>query len=110
MKNEVKRAAIGATVGVGAALLGVPAVISVLGFKATGIAAGSLAAKMMSAAAIANNGAVSAGSTVAVLQSIGAGGFSLGAKIGLMSTLGPLGAVAGSRLFNWKKNSDDKPK
>ncbi|XP_037235341.1 interferon alpha-inducible protein 27-like protein 2A [Falco biarmicus] len=110
MKNKVKGAAIGATVGVGVALFGVPAGVCVLGFKATGIAAGSLAAKMMSAAAIANNGAVAAGSTVAVLQSIGAGGFSLGAKIGLMSTLGPLGAVAGSRLFNWKKTSGDKPK
>ncbi|NXK06210.1 IF27A protein, partial [Herpetotheres cachinnans] len=82
----------------GVALLGIPTAICVLGFTGTGIAAGSVAAKMMSAAAIANNGGVAAGSAVAVLQSIGAGGFSLGAKIGLTSTLGPLGAVAGAKL------------
>lgn len=55
----------------GVVLFGVPAVVSALGFKAAGIAAGSIAAKMMSAAAIANNGGVAAGSTVAVLQSVG---------------------------------------
>ncbi|NXH68378.1 I27L1 protein, partial [Hydrobates tethys] len=80
------------------ALFGIPAGISALGFKATGIAAGSVAAKMMSAAAIANNGGVAAGSTVAVLQSIGAAGFSFATKIGLTSTLGPLGAAAGAKL------------
>ena len=38
---------------------------------AAGITAGSYAAGMMSAAAVANGGAVAAGSTVAVLQSLG---------------------------------------
>ena len=42
-----------------------------MGFTATGIAAGSFAASMMSSAAIANGGAVAAGSLVAVLQSAG---------------------------------------
>lgn len=45
--------------------------IGALGFTSAGIAAGSVAAKMMSAAAIANGGGVAAGSSVAVLQSIG---------------------------------------
>ncbi|NXP22616.1 IFI27 protein, partial [Scytalopus superciliaris] len=74
------------------ALVGIPACIAGLGFTGAGIAAGSIAAKMMSAAAIANGGGVAAGSTVAVLQSIGAAGFSLGAKIGLASSVGSLGA------------------
>ncbi|XP_027755841.1 interferon alpha-inducible protein 27-like protein 2A [Empidonax traillii] len=87
-------AAIGAAVGAGVALVGIPACIAGLGFTAGGIAAGSIAAKMMSAAAIANGGGVAAGSIVALLQSIGAAGFSLAAKIGLTTVLGSLGAVA----------------
>ncbi|NWS39804.1 IF27A protein, partial [Probosciger aterrimus] len=75
----------------GAVLVGIPVAVCALGFTGTGIAAGSMAAKMMSAAAIANGGAVPAGSTVAVLQSIGAAGLSLGAKIGLTSILGSSG-------------------
>ncbi|XP_059686784.1 interferon alpha-inducible protein 27-like protein 2A [Gavia stellata] len=94
----------------GVALVGIPAGICALGFTATGITAGSLAAKMMSVAAIDNNGGVAAGSTVAVLQSIGAAGFSLGAKIGLTSTLGPLGAAVGAKLFKGKTPPGDKPK
>ncbi|NXD64455.1 IFI27 protein, partial [Eolophus roseicapillus] len=82
----------------GAALVGIPAAVCALGFTGTGITAGSMAAKMMSAAAIANGGAVSAGSTVAVLQSIGAAGLSLGAKIGLTSILGSSGAAIGAKL------------
>uniref|UniRef100_A0A8B9R1S0 Interferon alpha-inducible protein 27, mitochondrial n=1 Tax=Anas platyrhynchos TaxID=8839 RepID=A0A8B9R1S0_ANAPL len=80
----------------GVALFGVPAAVSALGFKAGGIAAGSMAAKMMSVAAIANNGGVAAGSTVAVLQSVGAAGLSAGAKIGLSSALGTLGGIVGA--------------
>ncbi|NWU12559.1 IFI27 protein, partial [Cephalopterus ornatus] len=82
----------------GVALVAVPACIAGLGFTAGGIAAGSIAAKMMSAAAIANGGGVAAGSTVAVLQSVGAAGFSVAAKIGLMTGLGSLGAAAGASL------------
>lgn len=46
-------------------------VLGAVGFTSTGIAASSLAAKMMSAAAIANGGGVAAGSMVATLQSVG---------------------------------------
>lgn len=56
-----------AVVAVGA----VPAVLGAAGFTSAGIAASSLAAKMMSAAAIANGGGVAAGSLVATLQSVG---------------------------------------
>ncbi|NWI66630.1 IFI27 protein, partial [Todus mexicanus] len=76
-------------------IVSVPAVIGAMGFTGAGIAAGSLAAKMMSAAAIANGGGVAAGSTVAVLQSVGAAGLSLAVKIGLPSVLGSFGAAAG---------------
>ncbi|KAM9606586.1 interferon alpha-inducible protein 27-like protein 1 [Morphnus guianensis] len=110
MENTVKRAAVGAAVGVGVALVGIPAGIWALGFTGTGIAAGSMAAKMMAAAAIANNGGVAAGSMVSVLQSVGAAGFSLGSKIGLTTTLGPLGAAAGAKLFKGKTTPGDKRK
>ncbi|EPY81623.1 hypothetical protein CB1_000726092 [Camelus ferus] len=49
----------------------VPVVLGAVGFTGAGIAASSLAAKMMSAAAIANGGGVAAGSLVATLQSVG---------------------------------------
>ncbi|NXC29490.1 IFI27 protein, partial [Campylorhamphus procurvoides] len=78
-----------------ALVVGAPLCIAGLGFTSAGIAAGSIAAKMMSAAAIANGGGVAAGSTVAVLQSIGAAGFSFAAKLGLASAGGTLGAAAG---------------
>ncbi|XP_041335392.1 interferon alpha-inducible protein 27-like protein 2A [Pyrgilauda ruficollis] len=86
---------IGATVGAGLALVGLPVCLGALGFTGAGIAAGSVAAKMMSAAAIANGGGVAAGSTVAVLQSIGAAGLSVGAKAGLTAVLGAAGAASG---------------
>ncbi|XP_032084148.1 interferon alpha-inducible protein 27-like protein 2A isoform X2 [Thamnophis elegans] len=57
---------IAAAIGAGS-VVGMPLVLSAMGFTAAGIAAGSLAAKMMSAAAIANGGGVAAGSVVALL-------------------------------------------
>ena len=53
------------------ALGAVPVVLGTMGFTGAGIAASSLAAKMMSAATIANGGGVAAGSLVAALQSVG---------------------------------------
>ena len=52
-------------------MLAAPLVLGAVGFTAVGITAGSWAAGMMSAAAVANGGAVAAGTTVAVLQSVG---------------------------------------
>lgn len=48
-----------------------PVVLGAAGFTTAGITTGSVAAKMMSVAAVANGGGVAAGSTVAVLQSAG---------------------------------------
>ena len=53
------------------AVVAVPTVLGAMGFTGAGIAASSLAAKMMSSAAIANGGGVAAGSLVATLQSVG---------------------------------------
>ncbi|KAE9009518.1 hypothetical protein PR002_g15595 [Phytophthora rubi] len=64
-------AGVGAAVGAAATAAVVPAV-QAAGFTAAGIAAESAAAGMMSATATAGGGGIAAGSTVAVLQSIGA--------------------------------------
>uniref|UniRef100_A0A8C9B818 Uncharacterized protein n=1 Tax=Phocoena sinus TaxID=42100 RepID=A0A8C9B818_PHOSS len=64
----------------------VPVVLGAAGFTRAGITASSLAAKMMSAAAMANGGGVAAGSPVATLQSVGSGGLSLSSKVLLGST------------------------
>ncbi|EAW81560.1 interferon alpha inducible protein 27 like 2 [Homo sapiens] len=67
-----------------------------MGFTGAGIAASSIAAKMMSAAAIANGGGVSAGSLVATLQSVGAAGLSTSSNILLASVGSVLGACLGN--------------
>ena len=46
--------------------------LSYLGFTTSGIAGGSAAASLMSSTAVANGGAVAAGSIVAYLQGLGA--------------------------------------
>uniref|UniRef100_A0A452HGS5 Interferon alpha inducible protein 27 like 1 n=1 Tax=Gopherus agassizii TaxID=38772 RepID=A0A452HGS5_9SAUR len=84
----------GAGIAAGVAFIGIPVVVGAAGFTGAGIAAGTLAAKMMSAAAIANGGGVAAGSTVAVLQSIGAAGLPAAAKAVIVS----VGAAAGALL------------
>ncbi|KAM9038386.1 interferon alpha-inducible protein 27-like protein 2A isoform 1-T1 [Sarcophilus harrisii] len=71
-----------------------PMILGALGFTKLGIAAGSMAASMMSASAIANGGGVAAGSLVAVLQSVGAAGLSMTSN----AALGSVGSVLGGYL------------
>ncbi|XP_060244078.1 interferon alpha-inducible protein 27-like protein 2 isoform X2 [Meriones unguiculatus] len=74
------------------ALTAAPVTLSAMGFTGAGIAASSIAAKMMSASAIANGGGVAAGSLVATLQSVGAAGLSTSSSI----ILGTAGAILGA--------------
>ncbi|KAL4512163.1 hypothetical protein ABPG72_005165 [Tetrahymena utriculariae] len=64
--------------------------VCAVGFKSAGVAAGSLAASMMSSTAVASGGAVASGSTVALLQSIGAAGFGI-VSGGAVVAVGALG-------------------
>ncbi|XP_053451896.1 interferon alpha-inducible protein 27-like protein 2 [Nycticebus coucang] len=95
MMKRAAAAAIGGALALGA----VPVVLSAMGFTGAGIAASSIAAKMMSAAAIANGGGVSARGLVVTLQSVGAAGLSTSSNI----LLGATGSVLGAWLGNSKK-------
>ncbi|KAJ3613427.1 hypothetical protein NHX12_019676 [Muraenolepis orangiensis] len=81
------------TQGRGAAVLLAPAALGAAGFTAAGITVGSYAAGMMSAAAVANGGAVAAGTTVAVLQSVGAVGLGTAATAATACTGGVVTAA-----------------
>lgn len=83
------------TIGAATLPVTIPLVVSSLGFTASGIVGGSVAASWMSASAIASGGGVAAGSAVAVLQSVGAAGLAVGTKIGLASAGGAIGAALG---------------
>ncbi|XP_060938732.1 interferon alpha-inducible protein 27-like protein 2 isoform X1 [Limanda limanda] len=68
--DPVSRAAVGAAVAKGST----PGSLGPAGFTSGGIKAGSTAAKMMSASAVAGRGGVGSGSLVSVCQSKGASG------------------------------------
>uniref|UniRef100_A0A3B5QIX8 Interferon alpha-inducible protein 27-like protein 2A n=1 Tax=Xiphophorus maculatus TaxID=8083 RepID=A0A3B5QIX8_XIPMA len=65
-----------------------PALLAALGFTATGIASGSIAAKMMSLFALFYGGGIPAGGLVATLQSIG--WFGTGTVAGIGSIVGSM--------------------
>ncbi|CAC5417419.1 unnamed protein product [Mytilus coruscus] len=65
-----------------------PLVLGAAGFTGSGIAAGSMAARMMAWSAAANGGGVAAGGVVATLQSAGAAGLSLGTKTVIGTSVG----------------------
>ena len=88
----MKRKFVGAAIGGALAVAGAPVALSAVGFTGAGIAAGSIAAKMMSAAAIANGGGIAAGGLVATLQSVGILGLSTSTNI----ILGAVGAATGA--------------
>ncbi|XP_008397722.1 interferon alpha-inducible protein 27-like protein 2B isoform X1 [Poecilia reticulata] len=101
--------------GIGAVALA-PVVLGAVGFTSAGIAAGSFAASMMSAAAVANGGGVAAGSLVAILQSAGAVGLSAAASTAVAGVGAGVGAgigataglLAGSTNNQEEVNKEDK--
>ncbi|XP_030213428.1 uncharacterized protein LOC115544561 isoform X1 [Gadus morhua] len=104
-------AAVVGTLGAGGAVVAAPFVLGAAGFTAAGITAGSWAAGMMSAAAVANGGAVAAGSTVAVLQSLGAAGLGTAAtaavaSVGGAAALALKGAINGIKSLVQTNNVD----
>ncbi|KAJ1070050.1 hypothetical protein K5549_020493, partial [Capra hircus] len=80
-----------AVIGGALVMAAVPVVLGAMGFTGAGIAASSIAAKMMSVAAVASVGGVTAGSLVATLQSVGAAGLSTSSNI----LLGSAGSATG---------------
>ncbi|XP_033967889.2 interferon alpha-inducible protein 27-like protein 2A [Pseudochaenichthys georgianus] len=80
-----------AAAGGAATVLATPAMLAALGFTAGGIAAGSIAAKLISWAAVSNGGGVAAGSLVAILQSLGA---TTGAAAGAAAGVAAAGVAA----------------
>ncbi|XP_040112517.1 interferon alpha-inducible protein 27-like protein 2 [Oryx dammah] len=94
-----------AVIGGALAVAAVPVVLGAMGFTGAGIAASSIAAKMMSAAAVANGGGVAAGSLVATLQSVGAAGLSTSSNI----LLGSAGSAIGAWLWGSKKKAPSPP-
>lgn len=71
--------------------------VQAVGFSGGGIIAGSTAAAMMSAEAIAAGGSIAAGGTVATLQSVGAVGFSSVAAVGGIVVM----SVGGAALLSY---------
>ncbi|XP_069415462.1 interferon alpha-inducible protein 27-like protein 2 [Ovis canadensis] len=94
-----------AVIGGALVVAAVPVGLGALGFTGAGIAASSIAAKMMSVAAVANGGGVAAGSLVATLQSVGAAGLSTSSNI----LLGSAGSAIGAWLWGSKKKAPSPP-
>uniref|UniRef100_A0A8C4MVP9 Interferon alpha-inducible protein 27-like protein 2 n=1 Tax=Equus asinus TaxID=9793 RepID=A0A8C4MVP9_EQUAS len=92
--STAAKVAAGAVIGGVVAVAAVPVVLGAMGFTGAGIVASSIAAKMMSAAAIANGGGVAAGSLVATLQSVGAAGLSMSSNVLLASAGSTIGGLA----------------
>ncbi|KAK4294905.1 hypothetical protein Pmani_032503 [Petrolisthes manimaculis] len=94
---------VASVLGAGAMIMATPFILTAAGFTGAGIAAGSLGASMMSSAAIANGGAVAAGTAVSSLQAAGVTG------IGAATTaiVGMTGAVVGGKLTDVLTSDDD---
>ena len=80
---------VGGAIGIGAATMA-PVALTVVGFSATGVVGGSIAAVVQSSI-----GSVAAGSTFAVLQSAGAAGISWLTTGAIAGTGAVIGWIAG---------------
>lgn len=92
--DECPVAAVGVLIGVLGAIYLAPLAVAAIGFKASGIAAGSTASWLMSTM---GGGATTSGSTVAILQSVGATGSVLGSTTATAVTAGT-GALLGASI------------
>ena len=81
--------------------------VQAIGFTAAGISGGSIAAGMMSGAAIANGGGVAAGGLVATLQTVGAIG--MAGAVFPAAVIGGLG-FGGFLLYKYIKKSNENKK
>ncbi|CAI2172954.1 9690_t:CDS:1 [Funneliformis geosporum] len=104
-KRHQKLLMTGTAVIAGAILgpIAIGGVIGALGFGEAGIAAGSIAAWMMSL----QRGAVAAGSLVAILQSVGAAGLGIGAVIAAGSGGGIFGGFIAKAILNILKSNPE---
>ncbi|KAF1329359.1 reverse transcriptase, partial [Globisporangium splendens] len=103
---DTSRPFVAATAGVaggmavgGAIAASVVPIVNAIGFASGGIVAGSSAAEMMSAAALASGGGVASGGTVATLQSIGAVGLGGGPIAGIAIGSAVVGGVASAAIY-----------
>lgn len=99
--SYVKEIATSSVIGGVSAPIVTTAVIKVVGFSTVGIVKGTIAAKIMSATAIANSGAVSSGGLVATCQSIGVVGLSA-TGIGIAVGTGAVVCVGGYKYVKSK--------
>ncbi|CAJ1073851.1 interferon alpha-inducible protein 27%2C mitochondrial-like [Xyrichtys novacula] len=101
----------GAVIGAGGAvtLTFTPALLALFGFTSAGIAAGSIAAKLMSYFAVWNGGGLAAGSLVSFLQSLGATGVT-GTAAGVVGTFGGWLGWLLSYICEPTPNPDPKPR
>ena len=112
--NRQRNLAIAVGAGVlagGVAVVGAPIVIGgalgALGFTAGGIADNSVAARMMSSAALANGGGVAARGVVATLQSVGAAGIAASTQAVIGGTVGTtVGSITALFKSRGKKSPD----
>ncbi|XP_061185439.1 uncharacterized protein LOC133193487 [Saccostrea echinata] len=101
----------GSVVVGGLAVAAAPLALSAAGFSSGGIVAGSLAARLMSMAAIANGGGVaaaSAGGWIAALQSAGAAGISATTNAVIGTTAGGLFGLFSGRKKSSRGNGESK--
>ncbi|XP_043999138.1 interferon alpha-inducible protein 27-like protein 2A isoform X2 [Gambusia affinis] len=99
MEEEICKYIVTGAGGVATVVL-TPVLLASLGFTATGIASGSIAAKMMSLFAIFYGGGILPGSLVATLQSIESGG--------LERTFRPEGKLLLKTVFGEMQNNNNK--
>ena len=99
------------TLAVGLVPVTVVAAVQLAGFSSAGIVAGSVAASMMSSAAIAAGGGIASGSAVATFQSIGAIGFSAALPIaGIVLATLSVGALIGVGIYYVFRSFYDAPR